>query len=418
MTIKNDRLERDGKIPSTVWKIAIMMFLMNTSYVMTYSFSGLYLKHILGASIIIIGVLEGFCEIVSHAMKPFSGMVSDFLGKRKGIMIVGYLFSVISKPILALSGTFSSVLSAKMMERLGNGIQAAPRDAIIGDVAPRKIIGASYGIKRSFAYIGSITGAALGIFAMKLTNNNYQSVFALATIPAVAAFFILVFLIKEPKRFAHPAITSETPMPAPKVRPKFSFKNFKYLGLSYWMLMAVNAVFMMAKMSETFLILRMNEEFQPDIMLAPAVMIAFNLGAAISSYPIGLLGDKLDRIKLLYIGIIAIVFSNIIMYSANSGTIMYIGILFWGIQLGATQNVFVSIISERVPETLRGTGHGCYWFINAISGFIADSLAGFVSNHFSLNYIFISSGMIGLVALLVLALLINVISPGSKRRKC
>ena len=408
------RQVRDGKIPITVWQIGIMMLLMNISFVMAYSFSGLYLKHILGASAIGIGVLEGFCEMSSHLMKLFSGMLSDFFRKRKGIMIFGYVFSVLSRPVLAISDSFWLVFSARMMERFGNGVQASPRDAIVADVAPRKRIGAAYGLKRSLAYIGSLLGGAFGILAMKATGNDYQSVFGLASIPALLAFIMLVVFIKEPKRFDHPATTSEVPMPSPKIKSKFSFKNFKYLGFAFWLLMMVNAVFMMSRMNETFLILRMNEGFQVDPMFAPIVMIVYNLGTTLSSYPVGLLGDKFDRVKLLVIGISALLLADIIMFSATTRTVMYIGVLFWGIQLGTTQNIFVSMIAERVPEDLRGTGLGVYWLVNAIAAFCADSIAGKVAYHFSLNSIFVSSGIIGIIALVVLIMMIHWISP----RRC
>ncbi len=404
------RQVRDGKIPVTVWQIGIMMFLMNISFVMAYSFSGLYLKHILGASAIGIGVLEGFCEMISHLMKLFSGMLSDFFRKRKGIMIFGYIFSVLSRPVLAISNSFILVFSARMMERFGNGVQASPRDAIIADVAPRKKIGASYGLKRSLAYIGSLLGGFLGIWAMKATNSNYQAVFGLASIPAAIAFILLIVFVKEPKRYEHPAITSEAPMPAPKIKTKFTFKNFKYLGMIFWLIMLVNAVFMMARMNETFLILRMNDGFHVDPMFAPIVMIVFNLGTTLSSYPIGLLGDKFDRMKLLCFGISALLIADMIMFAATTKLVMYIGILFWGIQLGSTQNVFVSLIAEKVPEDLRGTGLGVYWLVNAMAAFCADTLAGKIAHHYSLNSIFVSSGIIGIIALMVLLIVIHKIS--------
>ncbi len=412
---ENQRQQRDGKIPITVWQIGTMMFLMNMSFVMAYSFSGLYLKNILGASAIGIGVLEGFCETMSHLMKLFSGMLSDFCGRRKGIMTIGYVFSVISRPILAISSTFGLVFSARLLERFGNGIQASPRDAIVADVAPRKRIGASYGLKRSLAYVGSLVGGLFGILAMKMTDNDYQMVFAWASVPAIAAFLILIFCIKEPKKLHHPAITSEAPMPAPKLKPKFSLKNFKYLGKSFWLLMGVNAIFMMARMNETFLILRMNEGFDLDPRFAPIVMIVFNIGTTLSSYPVGLLGDKFDRVKLLCIGIAALMLADIIMYSASTRSIMFLGVLFWGVQLGSTQNVFVSLIAEKVPEDLRGTGLGVYWLVNAFSAFCADTLAGFVAHHWSLNHIFISSGIIGVFALLTLFLMIHVTLPTYRR---
>jgi MFS family permease len=375
---------------------------------MSYSFSGLYLKHIIGTSAMGIGFLEGICETISHLMKLFSGMLSDFFGKRKSIMVLGYIFSVISRPVLATSHSFLLVFSARMMERFGNGIQASPRDAIVADVAPRKRIGESYGLKRSLAYIGSLIGGGLAIVAVKATNNDYQTVFALASIPAVFAFLILIFCVKEPHRYDHPAIASQAPLPSPKIQTKFSFRNFKYLGTLFWLLMGVNTIFMMARMNETFLILRMNEGFRSDPMFAPIVMIVFNVGTAISSYPIGLLGDKFNRMNLLCIGIASLLLADIVMYSATSVSTMCLGILFWGIQLGSTQNVFISLIAEKVPEELRGTGIGVYWLINAISAFCADTLAGFVAHRYALEYIFVSSGIIGLLALSSLLLMMHI----------
>ena len=175
--------------------------------------------------------------------------------------------------------------------------------------------------------------------------------------------------------------------------------------------MAVNAVFMMSRMNETFLILRMNEGFNVDPMFAPVVMIVYNIGTTLSSYPMGLLGDRFDRIRLLCFGISALVLADIIMFSATSRAVMYIGVLFWGVQLGSTQNVFVSLIAEQVPEDLRGTGLGVYWLVNAMSVFCADTIAGKVAHAFSLNGIFVSSGIIGVLALMTLFLVIHITSP-------
>ena len=149
-------------IPQTVWTLGWMMFLINLSYVMIYSFSGIYLKTLLGVSMGLIGLLEGLAEAASFAMKLVSGMFSDFLRRRKPVMIFGYMLSVFSRPILAISNSFALVLTARIMERLGNGIQATPRDAMVADVAPPKRIGASYGLKRSLATAGSFFGGVCG----------------------------------------------------------------------------------------------------------------------------------------------------------------------------------------------------------------------------------------------------------------
>jgi len=198
-TDPNQKSEKENipPMPRTVWVLGSMMFLINLSFVMIYSFSGIYLKTLLGVTTVWIGFLEGMAEAASYAMKLFSGMFSDYIGRRKPIMIFGYMLSVFSRPLLAIASSFGLVFAARLMERLGNGIQATPRDAMVADVAHRKRIGASYGLKRSLGTAGSFFGAVCGILAMIWTHNNYQHVFWLATIPAFIAFFILLFFVKE-----------------------------------------------------------------------------------------------------------------------------------------------------------------------------------------------------------------------------
>lgn len=393
---------RDGKIPITVWQIGFMMMLMNMSYVMIYSISSLYLKNVIGIGFLGIGIIEGLCETISHLMKLVSGVVSDIFKKRKNLIVIGYIFSAISKPLLAISSGVGLVFSARMMERFGNGVQASPRDAIIADIAPRKKIGASYGLKRTLAYSGSLLGGVIGVIAMTVTDSNYQMVFALATIPSVMALVILIVWVKEPARYKHQAVASATPMPAPKVTKSFSFKNFKYLGRGFWLLMAVNFVFMIARMNESFLVLRANTGFGMDPRFAPAIMILMNAGTSIASYPIGKMGDKFNRSKMLLIGISFLVLADIVMFAASAPIMMYLGVVLWGVQLGATQNVFVSMIAERVPEDLRGTGFGVYWLINAVAAFFADSIAGSIADVYDLSYTFLSSGIIGVISLAIL----------------
>ena len=407
--------EQDKRIPPTVWQIGTMMLLMNLSYVIVYSFSGLYLKHILSSTALSIGLVEGLCETVSYSMKLFSGVLSDFFRKRKKIIIIGYLFSVISKVLLALSTTFASVFAARLMERFGNGIQASPRDAIVADVAPRNRIGVSYGIKRSLAYIGSFLGGFVGIYLMRITNNDYQTVFMIAAIPAFIAFIILIFFVKEPRKHNSSTTNIQTSQSINESNNKFSISNLKHLGGAFWAIIIVNTIFMLSRMNETFLILRVNENFIADVAKAPIVMIIMNVGAILSSYPCGILGDKYDRTRMLFIAVIFLILADAVMYGATTTTMMYIGIFLWGIQVGASQNVFYSLIAEKTPENLRGTGLGIYWFVNAIDAFFADTIAGTISHHISLKYVFVSSGSIGILTLLVLVYLMRILNPTVKR---
>ena len=407
-----NKYNKKEPIPRTVWQIGIMMCLMNLSYVIAYSFSGLYLKHILGTATFSIAILEGLCETVSYLMKLLSGVISDLLRKRKVLMIIGYLFSVVSKPLLAFSNTFPFVLTSRMMERFGNGMQASPRDAIVADVAPKHRIGASYGLKRSLAYAGSFLGGFVGIISMKLTNNDYQTVFIIASIPAFIAFAILVFFLKEPKQKKveeiNNTVTEEEPqVQQPKQRSKFSFRQLKQLGRSFWAVIIVNVAFMLSRMNEQFLILRVNEGFVTDQALAPTVMIVMNFGAILASYPCGALGDKLNRQKMMFVSVLLLVLSDFVMFGASNRVTMYSGICLWGMQMGASQNVFYSLIAENVSHDLRGTGLGIYWFVNAVMAVCADSIAGKVAESFGLKYTFISSGVFGILSLVTLMIIMK-----------
>jgi MFS family permease len=398
------------RISKTVWQIGLMMMLMNISYIIVYSFLGLYLTKVMSVSVLGIGFIEGVCESISNSMKLVSGMLSDFFRRRKRIIVVGLLLSVFSRPILFFADSFVLVFSSKALDRFGNGIQASPRDAIVADVSSRKKIGASYGLKRSLAYSGSMIGAIIGIIAMSSFDNNYKAVFGIAVIPAVVALFILLFFVKEPQKFNHQAISSEAPAPTPKLQSKFAWKNFQYLGKAFWFLMIVNSVFMMARMNETFLILYAHTNFAVIEKYVPIIMIIYNSGMIISSYPVGLLGDRFSRMKILMFGIFLLILADFTMFIAPNLGIMLVGVLFWGLQGGSTQNVFVSLVAEKVPEDLRGTGFGVYWIINAFSSFIAESIAGYISHHFSLAHAFLTSGVIALLSLFSLVIIFQPIS--------
>lgn len=417
-SINTNQYNNREPIPRTVWQIGIMMCLMNLSYVIAYSFSGLYLKHILGTATFSIAILEGLCETVSYLMKLLSGVISDFLRKRKVLMIIGYLFSVVSKPLLAFSNNFHFVLTARMMERFGNGMQASPRDAIVADVAPKNRIGASYGLKRSLAYAGSFLGGFVGIISMKLTNNDYHTVFLIASIPAFIAFAILVFFLNEPKNKNTEETLEQVVENKQQIqqqqRPKFSFSQLKHLGKAFWAVIIVNMAFMLSRMNEQFLILRVNEGFVTDQALAPTVMIIMNFGAILASYPCGVLGDKLNRQKMMFVSVILLVLSDIVMFGASNMVTMYSGICLWGMQMGASQNVFYSLIAENVPDNLRGTGLGVYWFVNAVMAFFADNIAGIIAERFALKYTFISSGVFGVLSLITLVIVMNHISEKKK----
>ena len=393
-------------IPRLVWILGCMMFLVNLSFIMVYSYVGIYMKS-LGVSMGWIGVVEGVAEGCSYMMKLFSGIISDYLRRRKPVMLLGYSLIVASRLIFSSVLTFFPLFAARLVERLGNGIQSTPRDTMVADVSPRQHIGAAYGLKRTLAQGGSLVGALCGIWAMMATGGDYQKVFQIAAVPSIIAFLILVFFIKEPKKFAHSALSSELPLPAEKKRSYFNWSNLACLGQPFWLLMLLTAVFMLSRFGETFLILHADANYGLEKQYAPTIMLMVNAGWCLASYPVGVMADRMNRYIFLGIGIVFLVLADHFMANAITLWGIYLGCFFWGVQYGVTQNIFLSLIVETVPADLRGTGFGCYYVICAISAYFADCIAGILSDRYGEAKAFSVSGVIAMISLLLLFIIIG-----------
>jgi MFS family permease len=383
-------------IPLTIWLLGAVMCLINISFVVIYSLSALYLNVSLGVSTIWIGLLEGAVEACSFLMKLCSGLVSDYLRRRKRIMVIGYFFTVISKPILALSTSFGIVFAARLFERLGNGIQATPRDAMVGDIAPVQHRGASFGLMRSLGTAGSFCGGLLGVGAMWYTNNDFQQVFWIASIPALAAFTILMIFVKEPKQH----VTAEGDIiPLRSEKRPIRVQDLLLLGKPYWMLMIVVSVFMIARVSETLMVLHAHNNFGLEKTFAPIIMSMYNFTYCLSSYPSGRLADRFGRHIVLICGIIALIVSDLFLCCATSLWGVFFGVFIWGIQMGVVHNSFVTLIADYVPEDLRGTGFGFYYLIGAVSSIIAGFGGGTITHHFGVATTFFFSMIVAILSL-------------------
>jgi MFS family permease len=383
-------------LPLTIWLIGWMMFLINLSFVMEFSLAGLYLKS-MGVAIGWIGFVEGLAEGLSFLMKLFAGLISDYFRRRKRVMLVGYGLMVSARVLLPLSTSFLGVFSSRMMERIGNGIQGSPRDALVADIAPKARQGASYGLTRSLATLGSCLGACLGLVAMLLSDGNVRFVFWLATIPAVLALFLLVFAVREPK-------VNEVAVPddKPSARHIFQKKDIFRLGASYWWLMVIVGIFMLARIGETMLVLHAHQNFGLDIKYSPIIMILYNFSYSLASYPMGLLADRLSHRSLLFISISVLLVADLFLGLAVNLGMILVGVVIWGLQMGMALNIFMSMIAEMAPDDLRGTAFGCFYFISAISAVLAGLGAGVLAQTYGEGMAFMGSGCVAVVALAVL----------------
>ncbi len=188
-----------GRIPKGVWVLGGVSLLMDVSSEMIHSLLPLFMATTLGASVIIIGLIEGLAEATALILKVFSGAISDYVGKRKGLALLGYGPGALSKPLFAFAPTAGVVFSARMIDRVGKGIRGAPRDALVADVTPPEIRGAAYGLRRALDTVGAFLGPLLAVLLMFIWANDFHAIFWVAVIPAVLSILLLGFGLQEPK---------------------------------------------------------------------------------------------------------------------------------------------------------------------------------------------------------------------------
>ncbi|MDR3224110.1 MAG: MFS transporter [Holosporales bacterium] len=357
-------------IPRTIWAIGISSLLINTATAAIFSGSALYLKTVIGVSVAVIGYLEAVVEAVAYGIRIFAGVISDYLRRRKVLMIVGFVLIALSKPILALSKSYIEVFTARTIDRIGNGLQASPREALVSDSAPKESKGACFGLRQSLAVIGSTLGGLLGIIVMKITDNDFNCLFWIAAIPSTIAIVILILFVKEHVK------TEEEKTKRRNIR----FADLKLLGQKFWILMIVVVVFMLGRFSEIFISLHACGNFGLNIAYGTVITMIYNFVSTVVSYPIGKMSDSRGRLNLLLFGFATLLSAHLLMGFAINISMIICGTITWGIQRGISEGLFSTLVSDYVPKDLRGTGFGVYYFVVSISTAIASALAGKISH--------------------------------------
>ena len=354
------------RVPQAVWILGFVSLLMDISSEMIHSLLPVFMVTVLGASALTVGIVEGVAEATALIVRVFSGTLSDYLGRRKPLAVLGYGLGALSKPLFALAATSGVVLAARVIDRVGKGIRGAPRDALVADLTPPEVRGAAYGLRQSLDTVGAFAGPLIAIALMLAWSNDFRAVFWVAVVPGAAATLLLYVGVRD----------AERPLTAARVNP-VRWRELARLGARYWWVVLIGAIFTLARFSEAFLVLRAQ---QAGLALAwvPLVLVAMNIVYAASAYPFGKLADSMSHAKLLALGLGVLIAADVTLGLAASLAGVFAGIVLWGLHMGMTQGLLATMVAHTAPAELRGTAFGLFNLMSGLAMLVASVLAGFL----------------------------------------
>lgn len=353
-------------LPRTVWALGLVSLLMDFSSELIHGLLPVYLTVTLGVGVAALGWIEGIAEATAAIVKVFSGTLSDRLGRRKPLLLLGYGLGAFTKPFFPLAGGVALVFAARFMDRVGKGIRGAPRDALIADLAPPALRGASFGLRQALDTVGGVGGPLLAIAAMAIFASDFQAAFWVAVVPAFVAVLLLVVGVEEPAR---------VPAEPGAAKPRLRWSDARRLPRNYAIVVGIAAVLTLARFSEAFLVLRAQNVGLP-LAAAPWVMVIMSIVYAAASYPAGSAADRGHGPKLLGAGLAALVAADIVLANAVGGATVFIGAALWGLHMGLTQGLLAALVAASAPADLRGTAFGVFNLVCGVALLAASVLAG------------------------------------------
>ncbi|MDR1235537.1 MAG: MFS transporter [Holosporaceae bacterium] len=393
----NDRSSsenRDGFVfglPRLVWIVGIVSFFSNSASVIITAFSAEFIINILGASPSDLGYIRGLSEALSYLVKMASGVFSDWLGRRKILMLVGYSCAALAKPIFSFCQGLNSYIFAQILERITNGLRDTPRDALVADCTPKDLKGAAYGVRQSCAFAGSMMGAVLGFLMLQHyggSENVIRNIYLFATLPIFVAVLLIYFGIKEPGNIAKL-----------KDRKGFPIKkdDVGQLGKKFWYYIFICFIFMCSRYSESFLVYRA-QHLGLQVKYAPLVLALMYLFNSPTSRIVGNWSDKHERKLFLAFGFCMMLVSCIIMAFATEIWQVMVGVAVYGIHYGATQGTFYAMVSDYSPPHIKGTSIGIFNLVCCVGMCISNAITGELWKHYGAEMTFLVNSVITFVA--------------------
>ena len=360
---------------------------MDTSSELIHSLLPMFMVTTLGASMVTVGLIEGVAEATAAIMKVFSGALSDYLGKRKALVVFGYALGAITKPIFPLAPTVAWVFAARFTDRVGKGIRGAPRDALVADITPKPMRGAAYGLRQSLDSLGALLGPLLAVGFMVWFANDIRRAMWFAVLPAFVTVAVLLIYVREPERAAEDGAT----------RKPLTLGDAKRLPLRYWLVVMLGGFFTLARFSEAFLVLRA-QDIGLELSYVPVVMIVMNVLYAGGAYPAGAAADRTSPRTLLLLGLALLIAADLALAFAASPLLVFVGAALWGLHMALTQGLFSKLVADTAPQELLGTGFGMFNLVSGLALLLASAIAGSLWSAFGATATFLAGAIFAAVA--------------------
>lgn len=378
-------------IPRAVWALGLVSMFMDISSEIIHALLPLFLTVTLGASVVLVGVIDGIAEATAAISKVFSGYLSDRFGRRKPLILLGYGMGALSKPLFALATSAGPVLAARLVDRIGKGMRGAPRDALVADVTPLEIRGRAYGLRQALDTVGAFVGPLSAIGLMVVFANDMRSVFWVAAIPGLAAVLLVVFGVEDGRRKAL----------ADEIRTPLRIRDLLGFSREFWAVVVIGILFTMARFSEAFLVLKANADGLP-LALAPLVLVVMNLVYSLGAYPAGAFADARGPHRPLIYGLASLVVADLCLAFGMGLMGTFAGIALWGVHMALTQGLLAQLVAERSPEALRASAFGIFNLATGLTMFVASVLAGALWDHAGPSATFLAGGSFAAITALLL----------------
>ena len=358
--------------------MGLVSFFTDISTEMVTSVLPLYIIKDLDLSRTILGAIEGSGEFVNYIFRIPSGYISDKIGKRKILIIIGYGVSTISKPFFIFVTSFLDTIIVRISDRIGKGIRTAPRDALIADSIDQSISGKAFGIHRTLDQIGAIIGPLFAFLILELFQN-IQYIFLLSIIPGIISLFILIYFVKD-KLYTNSkkGLTNIT-----------FFSNLQILFIenkTFVYIIIILGIFSLGAFNYSFVLLK-SSDLGVEQSFIPIIYIIINVTHTIIGIPSGILSDQIGKERVLIIGFLLFIISTIFMYFSDKNNIIYIISipLIYGLYVGISETIQRALISKYVSQQNRGTAFGFYGLIVGVCLLIGNITFGFLWDNYDIN---------------------------------